>query len=166
MDDRSINLPAQPSEIAKELSNLKIIEYPDDRLRVKCKSVETVTPELAKLAKEMYTVMKAANGVGLAANQVGLDVRLIVLDNKGLPLYMFNPKVLQESKDKHTDGERCLSFPNVTKKIPRAIDVIVKYRDINNGRQHIKLEGILARAVLHEIDHLDAILLCDKEEKS
>src|SRR5665213_394786 len=127
---------------------MKILEYPDDKLRVTTKAVEEVTPELAAIAKEMYTVMKAANGVGLSAPQVGLDIRLIVLDDKGSPLYMFNPKVLMESKDKHSDNEACLSFPNMSKKIPRAYEVTVKFRDINNSRQFRKVKGILARAVL------------------
>jgi peptide deformylase len=144
---------------------MEILIYPNDKLRVKCKSVEKVTPELAETAKEMYRVMKEARGVGLAAPQVGLDIRLIVLDNNGIPLYLFNPKILQESKDKHTDMESCLSFPTTHKKISRATEVIAKYRDINNKLQFIKLQGILARAVLHEIDHLNAILLVDMEEK-
>jgi peptide deformylase len=145
---------------------MEILQYPNDKLRVETKAVEEVTPELAAIAKEMYTVMKAANGIGLAAPQVGLDIRLIVLDDKGSPLYMFNPKVLQESKDKHSDNEACLSFANMVKKIPRAYEVTVKFRDVNNKRQYMKVTGILARAVLHEIDHLNAILLVDMEEKA
>lgn len=144
---------------------MTILTYPDDRLRVKCVSVDKVTPELAAIAKEMYEVMRAANGIGLAANQVGLNIRLVVLDNRGTPMYLFNPKIMEESKDKHTDNEACLSFPNIVKKIPRAYDVIVKYRDVNNGRQFVKLSGIMARAVLHEINHIDGILLSDMEEK-
>lgn len=145
---------------------MTILTYPDDKLRVETKAVETVTPELVQIAKDMYTAMKAANGIGLAAPQVGLDIRLIVLDDKGSPLYMFNPKVLMESKDKHSDNEACLSFPNITKRIPRAYEVTVKFRDINNKRQFMRVSGILARAVLHEIDHLNAILLIDMEEKA
>ena len=145
---------------------MQIILYPDERLKVVCKSVEKVTPELAAIAKEMFTTMIAARGIGLSANQVGLDIRLIVLSNNGLPIYMFNPKIMQESKDKHSDNEMCLSFPNVHKRIPRAYEVIVKYRDINNARQYIKLTGISARCVLHEINHLDGILLSDLEEKT
>lgn len=144
---------------------MKILTYPNDSLRIKCNAVETVIPELVNTAKEMYDAMRAAGGVGLAANQVGLDIRLIVLDNHGTPLYLFNPKVLAESKDKHNDIEFCLSFPNISKKISRATEVTVKYRDMNNKMQFIKLSGQMARAVLHEIDHLNAKLLCDMEEK-
>ena len=145
---------------------MEILLYPNDKLRQETKAVEEVTPELIAIAKEMYTTMKAANGVGLSAPQVGLDIRLIVLDDKGSPLYMFNPKVLMESKDKQSGSEACLSFPNVTKRIPRAYEVTVKFRDLNNKRQFMKVTGILARAVLHEIDHLNGVLLSDMEEKT
>ena|ERR1019366_3839073 len=145
---------------------MEVILYPDERLKIICKSVEKVTPELVEIAKEMYELMLKERGIGLAANQTGLDIRLIVLDNKGMPLYLFNPKIMQEAKDKHSDMEGCLSFPNKVKKIHRPEWVIIKYRDINNARQHIKLEGIRARAVCHEIDHLNAILLSDMEERS
>lgn len=146
---------------------MEVILYPDARLKVVCKSVEKVTPELVAIAKEMYETMIKAGGIGLAANQIGLDIRLIVLSDKGNPIYMFNPKILQESKDKQTDNEMCLSFGrSLVKKIPRAYEVIVKYRDLNNARQHVKLTGISARCVLHEIDHLNGILLSDMEERA
>jgi peptide deformylase len=145
---------------------MEIIMYPDARLKVICKSVEKVTPELAAIAKEMFETMIQAQGIGLSANQVGLDIRLVVLRNNGLPLYMFNPKIIQASKDKHIDNESCLSFGPMIKKIPRAYEVVVKYRDINNARQHIKLTGLMARCIMHEINHLDGILLSDLEEKT
>jgi peptide deformylase len=145
---------------------MTILTYPNESLLVKCNSVEAVTPELATSAKEMYSLMRAANGLGLAANQVGLNIRLVVFDQNGSSLIMFNPKILQEAKDKQCEMEACLSHPGMSKKIQRPVWVVVKYRDINNGRQFIKAHGLLARAICHEIEHLDGLLFSQHEEHS
>jgi peptide deformylase len=144
---------------------MKLITYPDDKLRIKCQPVLKVTAELAKTAKEMYEVMIAEKGVGLSAPQVGLDFRLIVLDDHGSPVYMFNPVVLKKSTEQQVGGEGCLSFPDMFRIIKRPLEVIVKYRDINNKMRHEVYKGLLARAILHEIDHLNGVLFIDHEEK-
>ncbi len=143
---------------------MKILTYPNDALRVKTKAVEKVTPELAATAQEMYKVMRSENGLGLAATQVGLDISLLVLENNGKPLIMFNPKTLAQSKDKAAGPEGCLSFPGEFKELKRPITVDVKYRDAQNKMQFIKLSGMMARAYLHEADHLQGKLFIDYEK--
>ncbi len=138
-----------------------ILQYPDPSLRTVCKAVEKVTPELQATAKEMYKVMLENSGIGLAANQVGLDITLLVLNNNGEPLYMFNPKTMKQSADKRSETESCLSFIGQFESIKRSIEVTVKYRDINNKMQFVTLRNLAARAYLHEADHLRGVVFTD-----
>ncbi len=145
---------------------MQILLYPHDSLRVKAKAVEKVTPELVAIANDMYTVMRAANGIGLAANQVGLDIRLIVIEDSGQPLFLFNPTILKRSPDVEYGGEGCLSFPGVSRIIKRPKELVVKYRDERGKMQHGVFNGLQARCVEHEINHLNGILFIDYEEKA
>lgn len=144
---------------------MTILTYPDDHLRTKTKPVEKVTPDLVEQAKEMYKVMIAANGIGLAGNQVGLDISVIVLEDDGKPLILFNPMILHRSKDQEYTGEGCLSFPGVFRLLKRPKDVTVKYRDENNKMQYAVLKGIKARVLIHEYEHLSGKLFIDLPEK-
>lgn len=145
---------------------MTILTYPNDHLRIKCKSIEKVTPELQEVAKEMYKTMIINGGVGLSAPQVGLDIRLFVLDNQGAPMYFFNPILIERSKDVRVETEGCLSFPSDFRRIKRSKQVKVKYRDINNKMQYTTLNGILAVAFQHELNHLDGVLFIDHENIS
>lgn len=142
---------------------MDILKYPHDNLRVIAKSVEKIMPEFRETAKEMYKTMKEAGGIGLAATQVGLDISLLVLEDSGKSLVMFNPKTLKQSFEKEVDREGCLSFPGEFIKVRRALHVDVKYRDINGKMQFKKLSGLQARAYLHEADHLQGKLMIDHE---
>lgn len=144
---------------------MKILEYPNDSLRVKAKAVDKVTPELQKVAQEMYKTMVDANGIGLAATQVGLDIRLLVLDDAGTPIIMFNPHLMKKSTEIQYETEGCLSFPGDWKKIKRAKEVNVKYRDLNGKMTYKVLSGIMSIAFQHELDHLNGVLFIDYEEK-
>jgi peptide deformylase len=144
---------------------MKILEYPDDHLRVTTKGVEKVTPEMVTAAQEMYQVMRIANGVGLAATQVGLDYSLVVLEDNGQPLILFNPVILKRAPKTEYSSEGCLSFPGVIRIIRRPVEVTVKYRDENNRMQYIVLRGLQARAMVHEYEHLFGKLFIDHEER-
>lgn len=143
---------------------MQLVYYPNDILRYICKPVSKVTPELVDIAKQMYKVMIENRGVGLAAPQVGLDFRLIVLDNSGIMIAMFNPTILRRSQEKQIGIEGCLSFPNVHRIIKRPLEVIVKYKDVNNKMKHEVYKGLLARAIIHELEHLNGKLFIDLEE--
>lgn len=144
---------------------MDILKYPDEHLRTKTKSVEYVTPELFDTALEMYRVMREAKGIGLAATQVGLDISLIVLEDDGTPLILFNPLILHRSKELEYAAEGCLSFPDVYRIIKRPLEVTIKYRSEHNKMKYAVLKGLQARCLIHEVDHLNGKLMIDYETK-
>jgi peptide deformylase len=133
---------------------MTIIQAPDPILDTPCIPVEKVTAELVATAKEMLKIMREANGIGLAANQVGLSICLLVIDNDGQDLILFNPKLMQASSVKRTGPEGCLSYPGQELTITRPDTVKVKYRDVNNKVQYVELQGLSARVFMHEREHL------------
>lgn len=143
---------------------LVILQFPDERLRQKCKPVDKVTPELVTIAKDMYAIMRENNGIGLAAPQVGLDIALVVMEDNG-PLFLFNPVILKRSPDLEYAGEACLSFKGVTRIIKRPKEVTIKYRDENNKMSYGVFKDLQARCIIHEISHLQGVLFIDLEEK-
>lgn len=145
---------------------MKILEYPNDLLRVKTKAVTKVTDEMIETAETMYKVMREANGVGLAATQVGLDYSFLVLEDNGKALNMWNPVILQRAARTEYSSEGCLSFPGIIRIIKRPTEVTVKYRDKNNKMQYIVLRGLQARAMVHEYEHLFGKLFIDCEERT
>lgn len=136
------------------MSKLLLVLYPNEVLNQECLPIEKVTPELKQLAKDMYNLMIESNGIGLSANQVNHLIRLIVINNDGSPLYMFNPKIVQQIS-RCSLKEGCLSFPQEFYDIKRAKEVKVRYIDINNKIKFQHFKGWVARAILHEIDHLN-----------
>lgn len=144
---------------------MKILQYPHESLTTRTKGVERITPELVAIANEMYKIMKENGGIGLAANQVGLDISLIVLEDDGSPLIMFNPSILKKSSEQEYSGEGCLSFIGVSRIIKRPKEVTVKYRDYQGKMQYIVLKGLQARCALHEIDHTLGKTFLQYEEK-
>lgn len=142
---------------------LKILEYPDKRLRTRAKPVERVTDELRKLAADMLETMYAAPGVGLAATQVDVHKRLLVMDaseNKDQPRVLINPEIV--AKEGCAPGEEgCLSVPGVTDIVERATRIRVRALDRDGRPIEFEAEGLVAVCVQHEIDHLDGKLFVD-----
>jgi peptide deformylase len=160
---------------------LEILTYPDPRLKQKSQPVDTVTPELQALAKDMLDTMYHYKGIGLAAPQVNRHVRLLVIDTVwhrrpeddvknplteiekqySQPLVMFNP-VIKKKDGKETFGEGCLSVPGYYEDVQRAKYVEVEYLDKEGNKQEIKTDGILAVCIQHEIDHLDGFVFVER----
>lgn len=143
--------------------------YGDPVLRGKSKPVERITPEIHILVEDLIDTMKDANGIGLAAPQVGELVRVFVVDRgvieeEGEPIVCINPKMLSQEGEQ-TGDEGCLSFPNYYEKVTRAETVRAEALDLNGERFEIEGSGLLARAILHEYDHLDGILFIDRMSK-
>ncbi len=134
----------------------------DDVLRKECKPIEKMTGRLQMLIDDMYETMYEANGVGLAAPQVGILKRLVVIDiGEGDPLTLINPVIVQA--DGEQEGEEgCLSLPGLQGTVVRPNHVICKALDENMEEITVEGEGLLARAICHELDHLDGILYKDK----
>lgn len=133
----------------------------DDILRAKAKEVTEMTPRLEELIDDMFETMYEANGVGLAAPQVGIRKRLVVIDCGNDPIVLINPVVL-ETSGSQTGMEGCLSVPGKTGEVTRPDYAKVKALNEDMEEIIVEGEGLLARCLLHEIDHLDGIMYVDK----
>ena len=134
----------------------------DDILRKVCKPVTKMTPRIETLIDDMFDTMYEANGVGLAAPQVGILKRIVVIDVGDEEAYcLINPEIVQEDGEQ-TGDEGCLSLPGLVGTVTRPEHVVCKALDINMEEITIEGEGLLARAICHELDHLDGVLYKDK----
>ncbi len=140
---------------------LQIRTLGDPVLRQKARPVGRVTKRIIKLLKNMEETMYAADGAGIAAPQVGISERIIVVDVGEGPLHLINPQVTQASGSV-VEREGCLSVPGVSGYVDRAEQVVVTGLDEKGKQKRIQADGWLARALQHEIDHLDGILFIDK----
>ena len=136
----------------------------EEVLRGIAKEVTEVTPRTKELIADMFDTMYEANGVGLAAPQVGIRKRIVVVDVTGEdPVALINPVII-EADGEQTGYEGCLSVPGKTGVVTRANHVIVEAYDLNMKKFRIEGEELMARALQHEIDHLDGIVYVDKVE--
>ena len=160
---------------------LPIVRYGDPILRTKGKRIASVDNQIRELAANMIETMHLANGIGLAAQQVGEALQLTVIDISGaedqestmkvdgaevdpkssMPLLLLNPE-LTPNKETDLAIEGCLSFPEITADIRRAISVVVRAQTLEGGPVEIEASGLLARALQHEVDHLNGILFIDR----
>lgn len=148
------------------MSVYQIVELGADVLREKAKEVKEITPSVIKLLDNLLdTMYDAGNGVGLAAPQIGISKRAIVIDVGDGPLELINPLIL-ESRGEDKEAEGCLSIPGINGPVIRASWVKVQGLDRQGELQEIEAKGLLARALQHEIDHLDGILFIDRAEKT
>ena len=142
---------------------LKILEYPDPRLRIKAEPVAAVTDDIRQLAADMLETMYAAPGVGLAATQVDRHVRLIVVDvseTRDQPHVLINPEILTRD-GKAVGDEGCLSVPGVTEGVERAERIRVRALDTRGQPVEFEADGLLAVCIQHELDHLVGKLFVD-----
>lgn len=159
---------------------LEVLKYPDSRLRHKGKVVESITPELQKLADDMLETMYDEKGIGLAAIQVGVEVRLLVIDilprgedryeldglsdlEKAVdqPIVIFNPEITKK-EGKTTYDEGCLSVPGFYETVVRSKYIEVKGMDKEGQPIEYKLDGLLSICMQHEMDHLDGKVFIDR----
>ena len=140
--------------------------YPDPVLRVRCREIETFDDNLRALAESMVETMHEAPGVGLAASQVGIEERICVVDptggdDEGAVLVLVNP-VISEALGSETDTEGCLSIPGLTEKVNRPLRIQVDAQDLEGRPMALEAEGLVARIICHEVDHLDGVLFIDR----
>ncbi|NLE65805.1 MAG: peptide deformylase [Lentisphaerae bacterium] len=160
------------------MMKLKLCTYGNPVLREPAAPVAEITGKLKSLAEGMFEVMYAKKGLGLAAQQVGQTVQVCVIDvppeadmdkqggarlNPGvaMPLVMFNP-ALVEKRGSNNGSEGCLSVPELYAPVLRAEEVTVEYVDLAGERRRLTARGMLARAIQHEMDHLDGVLFVDR----
>lgn len=143
---------------------LKIFTEGSPILRQKAEPIQKITRRVQKLAKDMVQTMRAADGVGLAAPQVGVSQRLIVVDVGEGVTTLINP-ILEEAEGSQIDVEGCLSIPGASGYVERAARVVVSGLDETGKSVRLRAEGLMARALQHEIDHLDGILFVDRAKE-
>lgn len=145
---------------------LPIRLYPDPVLKRRCPEVEGFDAELAELERSMAETMYAAPGVGLAAPQVGVEKRLMLVDIEGSAeeprLHTFVNPVIRSAEGTDVDLEGCLSIPGISEKVRRPLRLVVDAQNVEGAPFTLEAEGFLARAICHEIDHLDGILFIDR----
>jgi peptide deformylase len=145
------------------LALLTIVTHPNEVLEKECEPVTTFDKSLSKLLDNMYETMLAADGVGLAAPQIGILKQIAVVDveDDNGRIDLINPVVL-ETKGEQTDIEGCLSFPNLYGDVSRPSYAKIKAQNKRGKFFIIEARGFLARALLHEIDHLNGVLFTSK----
>lgn len=152
----------------------KVIYFGDERLRQKAKKIKQFTPGLKQLAQDMLETMHHYDGFGLAGPQIGVMQRIFVAeiplveddDNEphpqsGKSYILVNPKIVKMSESVVEGQEGCLSIPNLRGLVERAEWIEVRAQDINGRKIKLKVDGLLARIFMHEIDHLDGVLFVD-----
>ena len=135
----------------------------DRVLTKKCRPVEKMTPRISELIDDMFDTMYEANGVGLAAPQVGILKRIVVMDVDGTPHLLINPEIL-ETSGSQTGAEGCLSLPGKAGVVTRPNYVRARALDENMEEYEIEGTELLARAICHELDHLDGHMYTEKVE--
>ena len=145
---------------------LSIRQYPDPVLRVACEPVTEIDAAVEALVADMVETMYAAPGIGLAAPQVGVTRRIAVVDvgagdTEDELLVLINPEIVA-SEGRATDTEGCLSIQDFTEKVTRPEIVTLRATDLRGERYELETGGLLARAVQHELDHLDGVLFVDR----
>ena len=145
------------------MAKLRILEFPDPRLRIKAKPVESVDDSLRQLIDDMFETMYDAPGIGLAATQVDVHRRLLVADvssEKDDPWVLINPEIVEKDGVEVME-EGCLSVPGYFEEVERADRVKVRYLDRDGNACEDEFDGLLGVCVQHEIDHLDGKLFVD-----
>jgi peptide deformylase len=150
-------------EARRQRALAQIRQYPDPVLRMEAKPVEEFDDDLRRLVERMSVLMVEARGVGLAANQVGILRRLFVFapDDDEVAAIV-NPVIVRWSDDVEVDDEGCLSLQGVLAPVERAVSVRIEGKDERGEDVAFDLEGFVARAVQHEVDHLDGVLMIDR----
>lgn len=142
---------------------LEILHYPDPRLRNKARLVEQIDDKVRQFVDDMLETMYDAPGIGLAATQVNAAKQIIVIDlseNKDQPLCLINPMILKAEGEEETE-EGCLSVPGVYETVKRAENIEVRALDKQGEPFEMKVSGILAVCIQHEMDHLEGKLFVD-----
>ena len=164
---------------------LRITQYGESILHQKGSPIESFDAELSRLSKDMLEAMHQVEGIGLAAQQVGKALRFCVVDvpdhpeypmacivdGKALspsllmPLSLANPEITPLPSDEYYYEEGCLSFPEIRGDVVRPERILVRYQDLDGVRHELECDGLLARCIQHEADHLDGILFTERMEK-
>ena len=149
---------------------LEVLAFPNPYLRKRAEPVTDFGDDLQRIVHDMEETMAERDGLGLAATQVGVDMRMLILDpyafegdeGRGKPnVVIINPEVIWESEEKITGEEGCLSFPGVFIQVERPASVTIRAQDASGETFELSGSRLGARAILHEIDHLNGVVMID-----
>jgi len=149
--------------VRKRIALSQIRQYGDPVLRMPAGAVESFDDELVRVADRMIDLMHDADGVGLAATQVGILRRFFVFSHEGVDRVLVNPVITRRSGAEE-DEEGCLSLGTVRVPVERQVEVTIQAKDVNGDDMELQLEGMPARVVQHELDHLDGVLIIDRTD--
>jgi len=145
----------------------EVVIMGDPILRTAAAEVDAFDPDLKTLVRDMFETMYHAEGIGLAAPQIGISQRVIVVDLRSeeqpeARLALINPEIVWASRDNEKSPEGCLSIPGLEEVITRSSAIRVEAVGIDGGRMELEADGLFARVLQHEIDHIDGILFVDR----
>jgi peptide deformylase len=165
-EETRLKLEEAQTDALRRRALAQIRQYPDVALRMKAREVDAFDEELMQLVERMQLLMKDAQGVGLAATQLGMLRRVFVFqDGEDAPAHaVVNPRLVDPSPEKETDEEGCLSLPEVRVPVERSTRVVVEGKDPGGNDVRHELDGLGARVVQHEVDHLDGVLIIDRTD--
>lgn len=148
------------------MSVIPVLTVPDPRLRQQSKPVSVVDEKIKQLIQNMFDTMHAEDGCGLAAIQIGVPLRVLVLDisykvSNIAPFSMINPVITSSSAEQTIEDEGCLSVPDQYAAIERPSSITLEYLDETGSKQILEASGFLAKAIHHEMDHLNGKLFID-----
>jgi peptide deformylase len=162
--DHEHDAEAAERQARRRIALSQVRQYGDPVLRMHANEVEAFDLELVQLSERMIAVMHDADGVGLAATQVGILRRVFVFHDDGEDRVVVNPVLTVRGNDTEVDEEGCLSLGPVRMPVERAVEVTLDGVDVHGAELHFELEGLAARVVQHELDHLDGKLIVDRTD--
>jgi len=148
----------------RQIAISQIRQYGDPVLRRRANEVESFDDELEMLTDRMLLLMHDADGVGLAATQIGIVKRVFVFNNEGEDVVVVNPVLAKTGREVEVDTEGCLSLGPVRMPVERSVDVTLEGVGIDGAPLRLELDGMPARVVQHELDHLDGKLIIDRTD--
>ena len=148
----------------RQLALSQVRQYGDPVLRMRANEVDAFDEEIERLSQRMIALMHDADGVGLAATQVGILRRLFVFHDEGEDRVVINPVLSSSGGDTEVDEEGCLSLGPVRMPVERSVEVTLEGVDVLGAPLRLELEGLPARVVQHELDHLDGTLIIDRTD--
>jgi peptide deformylase len=152
------------AEARRRLALAQIRQYPDPVLRMKANEIDAFDDDLSRLIERLNSLLRDANGLGLAATQIGVLRRVFVFqpDPEAPPQALVNPRLTDGSEERIGDDEGCLSMQGVVIPVERHERITVEASDPEGNELRLELEGLPARIAQHELDHLDGILILDR----
>ena len=150
--------------VRRRLAFAQIRQYGDPVLRMRAAQVEEFDDELKRITERMLALMHDADGAGLAATQIGVLRRFFVFSDEGEDRVLVNPEITKRGTETEVDEEGCLSLGPVRVPVERHLEVTIEGRDADGQPVTLKLEGVPARVVQHELDHLDGVLIVERTD--